>query len=333
MLVFGIHRKGILLGLALAVLPTVAWATENDESHASFGYIDTLAGLPPPPGFYVRDDVEGIFSSRINDGNGNKANINLGRRLSLPVRFRETALVDILSAAWVPDYRVPYINATIGAAAFIGYASARVGFETRIRVPERKAVNSPGFSDLNVAPIFLGFDVPKADLHFIFAPLTFVAPVGRYSSSLQSNIGLNYFSYRPSLGITYLNKTGQEVSFNLAGFVNSRNPTTKYKSGSEFYAGYAFQQYLSPRFAFGIGGYYYRQLSDDTQNGKTVASTPATDILNSGPGNRGETFAIGPIISYNPTNSLAFQAHWDHEVFSYNRDLRDLVYIRGVLKF
>ena len=107
--------------------------------------------------------------------------------------------------------------------------------------------------------------------------------------------------------------------------INSQNNATKYKSGDEFYFTYAMQQYLSPTFAFGIGGYYYKQVSDDRQNGVVVNTNRSVfpfDPLNEGAGNRGETFAIGPVVSYNYSHDLVFQGHWDHEVLAYNRLLR-----------
>ena len=327
-------RNYLGLGLAAALMlePFSAGATENDESHASFGFNDTLIGLPPAPGLYLRDDVTVQLSNRVNDQDGNKLSIRLGGN-NLALKFRENVAADVVSFAYVPDYKIPYINATVGIAAFDELASAHVGFTSGLGIPERRSQTNGGFGDLNIVPLFLGFDLPRTDFHAILAPFTFTAPVGRYSRSLSSNIGLNYYTWRPSLGITYINKTGQEASFNLGGFVNSQNQATGYKSGSEFYAGYAFQQYLSPRFAFGIGGYYYRQISDDKLHGKTVNAISAADILNGGPGNRGETFAIGPIISYNPTNSIVFEAHWDHEVLAYNRDQREIIYARGTIKF
>lgn len=186
-----------------------------------------------------------------------------------------------------------------------------------------------------MVPIFLGFDIPNTDFHFVFSPLEFTAPNGRYDKNdpIGNNIGTNYWSYRPALEFTYLNKTGQEFSLNMSASINTQNQATHYRSGDEFYFTYAFQQYLSPRLAFGIGGYYYLQTGNDTVNGKVVNSTPGSDILSSGPGNRGETFAIGPIVSYNYSHDLVFQGHWDHEVFSYNRAQRDQVYVRAAIRF
>ena len=323
---------------ALLVASVTAGATEDGQSHADLGYIDTLAGLPLAPGFYVRDDVNFQSSGRFNNGSGNGVSLNLGQQGSVGLKFRNTVEADILSIAYVPDYKIPYINATVGAAAYEFYANSNAGLSSVIGVPQASGKAENGFSDITVVPLFLGFDVPGTDFHFVFSPLEFTAPTGKYSRNqpIGNNIGLNYWSYRPALEMTYLNKTGQEFDINMSTSINSQNQATHYKSGDEFYFTYAFQQYLSPQLAFGIGGYYYKQVGNDTVNGQTVntnTSAATFDTLGEGVGNKGETFAIGPIISYNISTSIALQAHWDHEVFSFDRPQRDQVYARAAVKF
>lgn len=324
--------------VAFATVSSAARAAEFGNSHADLGYVDTLVGISPPPGFYFRDDVEVITSNRLNDRNGNKVNLDLtaigaGR---YGVKFRNTVEEDIFSFAYVPDYKIPYINATIGASAYAAVVNARAGVTTRIGIPEAAANDKAGYSDTTFVPIFFGFDIKGTSLHVILAPFDFTAPTGRYSRSdpIGNNIGNNYWSYRPALEVTYLNKTGQQLDLNLGSSFNSQNPATHYKTGNEIYFTYAAQQYLTPKFSFGVTGYYLKQISNDTVNGQVVNSSPATlDALNAGPGNVGETFAIGPVLSYNPKPYLFLQAHWDHELFAYNRYQREQVYFRGIVHF
>ena len=327
-----------ILSSAVMCGATSAGATENGQSHADLGYIDTLAGLPLAPGFYLRDDLNFQVSGRLNNGNGDQVNLNLGPRGRLGTQFRNTVEADILSAAYVPDYKVPYINATVGAAVYEFYANSNAGLTSRAGIPQARGGSVAGFGDITVVPIFLGFDVPGTDFHFVFSPLEFTAPIGRYSPSqpIGNNPGLNYWSYRPALEMTYLNKTGQEFSINMSTSINTQNDKTHYRSGDEFYFTWVAQQYLSPQFAVGIGGYYYKQVGDDTRNGQVVntnTSAATFDTLSAGPGNKGETFAIGPVVSYNYSHDIVFQAHWDHEVFSYNRAQRDQVYARAAFHF
>ncbi len=336
----GFRRHGAASVLAVWVLMAGApgRATEDGNTHADLGYVDTLAGLPLAPGFYLRDDVNIQTSGRLENQYGKPVNLNLGPYGREGLKFRATVVADIVAASYVPDYRIPYLNASIGTAAYEYVANARAEAATGLGMPDAGASSKAGFGDLTIVPIFLGFDVPGTDLHFVVSPLEFAAPVGRYDKNdpIGNNLGLNYWSYRPSLEMTYLNKTGQEFSLNMTGSVNSQNQATHYKSGDEFYFTYAAQQYFSPIFALGVGGYYYKQISDDTQYGKVVNTNMSVypfDPLNAGPGNKGETFAIGPIVSYNYSADKVFQAHWDHEVFAYNRQQRDVFYIRAALRF
>ncbi len=325
----------------IAVVTVAAWpvlATEDGNTHADLGYIDTLSGLPLAPGFYLRDDINIITSGRFNDQSGKPVNLNLGALGKYGVKFRSYAEANIFAGAYVPDYKIPYLNASIGTAFYEYFASSRAGLSTQLGLPDAGATTKGGFGDLTIVPLFLGFDIPNTDFHFNFSPFEFTAPVGRYDKHdpIGNNVGLNYWSYRPALAMTYLNKTGQEFDLNLGASFNTQNQATHYKSGDEFYFTYAIQQYMSPIFAFGLGGYYYKQVGNDTLNGVVVNSNTNVfpfDPLNGGLGNKGETFAIGPVVSYNFSQDLVFQAHWDHEIFAYNRSLKDQFFIRASVRF
>ncbi len=289
------------LSVALAFAGT-AGATEFGQSHADLGYIDTLAGLPLAPGFYLRDDINIVTSGRLNNGNGDPVNLNLGRhadRDEVPQHDRGRHPVGRLRAGLQgPVHQCHDRRCRVSRRSPTPAPVSTTG----LGIPQARATSKAGFGDMTVVPIFLGFDVPNTDFHFVFSPLEFTAPIGRYDKNdpIGNNIGLNYWSYRPALEFTYLNKTGQEFSLNMSASINTQNQATHYRSGDEFYFTYAFQQYLSPRLAFGIGGYYYKQAGNDTLNGQVVNTTPRhSTIAGAGPGNKGETFAIGPIVSYN----------------------------------
>ena len=209
---------GAVCTSALLLVAVSAHATEDGQSHADLGYIDTLAGLPLAPGLYLRDDINIQVNNRLNNGKGDPVNLNLGPQGTVGLKFRSTVEADIFSFAYVPDWKVPYLNATIGGAAYECFANSRTGLSSAIGVPEAGANSKAGFGDITVVPLFLGFDVPGTDFHFVLSPLEFTAPTGRYSKSdpIGNNVGLNYWSYRPALEMTYLNKTGQEFYINLS---------------------------------------------------------------------------------------------------------------------
>ena len=158
-----------IVGTCLTFVAAPAWATEFGNSHADLGYIDTLAGLPLAPGFYLRDDVNVTTSGRFNNQNGDPVNLNLGPLGTYGAKVRSTAVADIVSGVYTPDYRIPYLNATIGVAFYQFIASSRAELTSALGQPESSASTKGGFGDITVVPLYLGFDVPNSDFHFVFS--------------------------------------------------------------------------------------------------------------------------------------------------------------------
>lgn len=334
-------RRGVCV-VTLGSLPMLAQATENGGTNADLGFIDTLTGVPLSPGFYLRDDVNYFESHRLNDRNGDKVKVSLGALGKQPISFYNSTLANIVTAFYVPDWKLPYINATVGIGVYQVFATSRakVGFSAFGDV-RGGGQTAAGAGNLTVVPIYLGWAFPNANLYVSTAPLDFIAPIGQYNkkNEIGNNIGQNYFSYRPVLNLTYLNKTGQEFSLALNYQMNFTNPATKYKSGSEFYFNWAAQQHINTSLAIGVEGYYYRQVGNDRQNGRVVNTGPApspfqsADPFNAGPGNRGEVFSAGPVISYNLAPNVYTNFHWVHEFFSNNRKQGNSFWLRSSIRF
>jgi hypothetical protein len=326
--------------LILVAAQTVR-ATENGQSHADLAYIDTLVGMPLQPGLYIRDDVNYNYSTRFNDQNGKKVSVSAGALGSHPIKFFSSNVANVGAVTFVPEVTIPIMNATFGTALYGFYAVSRAEAQFTILGQTRGSGETRrGLGDLTIVPVFLQWSFEEANLYVKVSPLEFTAPTGLYNpkDEVGNNIGLNYWSYRPALLITYLN-WGDELSINLGSAVNSTNRATDYKSGNECYFTYVAQRHLSRNFALGIEGYYYSQISDDTEKGMTVNTTPPSnrfqsqDPLNGGRGNHGEAFALGPVVSYNPASNVFLNAHWVHELFTYNRKQGDSIWVRAAVRF
>jgi hypothetical protein len=289
----------------------------------------------------MRDDVNYNFSNRFNDQNGNKVRVSAGVLGSHPVKFLSSNLANVVAAAYVPNATIPILGATFGISMYGFYAVSRA--EAQFAVADQtqgSGETRQGLGDLTVVPLFLQWTIAKADLYVKLSPFEFTAPTGEYDPRDQvgNNIGLNYWSYRPALLTTWL-YSGNEISLNIGNSVNFVNEATNYKSGNELYFTYVLQRYLRRNLSLGIEGYYYKQITDDIQNGTIVNTTPPSnpfqseDPLNEGAGNRGETFALGPTISFRPTENVLLNAHWAHEVLSYNRKQGDSIWVRAAVRF
>ena len=319
-----------LLGIsALLAAGTGARATEYGLTHVDLGYLGILGGFAPPAGQpYLRADTNVVFSSRLNDRDGNPVRADLGPLGSHAVRFLGNTTAEVLSFAYVPDYVVPVLNARIGTAAYTFYAGARAEAQDSVlgRV-SGSGESVSGLGDTTFIPFFLNVAVPGTFLHVNLSPAEFTAPTGRYDphDPIGANIGLNYASYRPAIVATYLDPQGLELDLNAGLSFNGTNGATHYRSGDEFGMTFAALQHLSPAVAAGIEGYYYRQFTGDRLDGVVVNTVrPASafvpfDPLNQGPGNEGQVFAIGPALTYTIAPTIATDLRFQHEVFSDNR--------------
>jgi hypothetical protein len=96
-----------------------------------------------------------------------------------------------------------------------------------------------------------------------------------------------------------------------AGFTfNGENPSTDYKTGTEFHVEWAFMQHLSKTFSVGVGGYHYQQVTGDSGSGARLGPF------------EGEVTALGPVLTYTfecGKIPVTTQLEWMHEFDAVNR--------------
>jgi hypothetical protein len=115
-------------------------------------------------------------------------------------------------------------------------------------------------------------------------------PIGFWERGNLANIGFNRWAVDIGGAFTWLDpKIGLEVS-SAAGFTfNGENPTTDYKTGTEFHYEFAVVQNFSKTFGLGINGYFYDQLSGDSGRGARLGAF------------EGRVAAVGPVANLNFT--------------------------------
>lgn len=111
------------------------------------------------------------------------------------------------------------------------------------------------------------------------------APTGDYDKNRLISPGVNHWTFSPTFNATYITDSGFEVSSSFQTDFNTRNPATDYKNGVEYRHEFAVGQHVGP-FTLGLGGFYYRQFSDDDAPGletgnraRVVAAGPADQLL------------------------------------------------------
>jgi hypothetical protein len=284
----------------LAVAGTLALvnaeATEGGGSNYPQGAESYLGAAVPPPGFYVLEYVCAYSANEFRDSEGRR----------LPVNFNAHVSIAATRLIWVSEQKL--LGGQVMLHAIFPLINAG------------GSLNGTGGGDSGLGDMDVGVGLayhasPK--FHYGFAVDTF-APTGRYSKNELFNAGRNYWSMQSIAGFTYTQPRGPNADLKLMYNVNTRNHDTDYRSGNELHADYVLAWSFNPRFAAGIGGYFYHQTTDDRAPGLTV-------------GNRGHALGIGPNFKYDNGKGWFLTAKYQQEYRVRNRPSGSGLYLKAVI--
>lgn len=266
---------------------TVVHATESGLNHYPVG-VNTIAnGILPAPGQFGFYNYMQDYDSNSFVGNGG-GKIIPGFHSNIAVeapRFLYTWPITLgplhITSGIIPTL----LNVDVSAAGRHGHAN--------------------GLGDITLEPFHLSYWSPSHNLFVYFGPDIWV-PTGSYSKSSLANTGLNYYSFSPNLNLTYYPNNKWEISTSISPEFNTTNRETGYHSGSDITidAGIGYRPIESMKsLKMAVQGYYYRQLSGDSVNGREIDG-----------GFKGRAIGLGPQISYDIGHggiALKFQKEFD----------------------
>jgi len=113
-------------------------------------------------------------------------------------------------------------------------------------------------------------------------------PGASYQKGALLNVGQHYFAEGAQGAFTWLPSQGkEEFSSKFQYIFNNTDGATNYHSGNEFIWEYTGMRNVTKNLSIGAVGYFYKQTTDDLQNGVTF-----------GDGNRGRDLSVGPQVRY-----------------------------------
>lgn len=271
-----------------------AQATENGAPTTAVGVYDFGAGMmPPATPFGTLGLRTAFYSANVQkDRHGRTVDNHFSLDvLSIGVAYMRMTDHTVLGAQYGFGAVVPFfkMDASVKVPTPVGPLSLEAD-------PFRMA-------DVQLLPVILQWNL-SPNL-FINTQLQIQMPTGDYDKNRLISPGLNHWTFSPIVNATYITDSGLEVSSSFEVDVNTRNPATDYKSGVEYRHEFAVGQHVGP-WTLGLGGYYYRQFSDDDAPG-----------LQSG--NRARVLAVGPAVSYFKPGLPPFWLHVYKETGARNR--------------
>jgi hypothetical protein len=248
------------------VLPWVS--ARADEGGVPFwlsGSYSSFAAVPQQPGWYMPTQLyyyNGDASGTKEFQRGNTVDSGLSTQAAL-IFFTPT---------WVPNEKwfggQPSFSLTFGGGWNKTTADLSTSTVNGTQTLNRSDTDSGG-ADL----------YPQAQIAWTsgynnwMAYITGDMPVGSYSSTRLSNIGLGHTAIDVGGAYTYFNTTGGfETSWTLGFTYNGMNTSTNVQSGVDSHLDWAVSQFLSQNWQVGIVGYVYYQLTADTGSGDHVGS-------------------------------------------------------------
>ena len=207
-------------------------------------------------------------------------------------------------------FQSPQVQAKIAAFKRIYGDAVRLGDVVRAfgkRMARYTDDYQTGLGNSTLTPIALGYHF--GDFHL--APSFNIIIPGTYHRDSSASPSQNFFTFMPSLGLTWLPKCGFEANLVLMYDLTTINPSplfpvpNSYLSGQGLHFDYCLDYALRPDLRLGAAGYYYQQMTPDIADGFNI-------------GNHARVFAIGPAIQYNPTKALTLQVTNQWEMAAMN---------------
>jgi len=301
---YAVKKCLVIVSLVITVLlllsstSTDVSATENGGCAYPNGAEDFMAGAVPPPGTYFINYFTYYAADDFKDSKGD----------SLFPDFNLNVTGNTLRFVHITDKKV--------FGGFWGVHALLPILHVDIETPAGED-NKTGICDLIVNPFILSWHFKNWHLA---TGIDIYIPIGNYDKDDLANTSRNYWTFEPAFGVTYLSDTGFDISAKFMYDFNTENPDTDYKSGQEFHFDYTVGKHFKD-IAIGIGGFYYKQVTDDEVNGEKF-----------GDGVKGQAFSIGPVLKYD-YKKMSFTLKYYKELEVENRPEGGTFWFKFVYNF
>lgn len=308
----------VMIGLwSLAIISSLN-AEEGGTGHYVPGGLATLIDLPPTqPGWIVQP----LFLHYEGEASRSRA---------FPIAGVITAGLeaksDVLALGALYTFERKVLGAYYTVGAYLPFLSLEVSADLdTARGSRARTDRTSGVSDITLIPAMLAW---KSGSWQYSALASVYAPTGRYEVGQLANLGLNYWTFDPAIGVTYNNEKSGFTFSVLSGItINTENEDTSYKSGSVLHIEASVQQHFKHGdgfFGIGANGFIYEQITDDSGAGAVLGAF------------RSCTAGIGPVVSYiRPIGktTLVLEARWLPEFYTKRRLEGDNIWLKAALDF
>lgn len=257
-----LYRIGFGCAAALAAT-TLAHADEGGVPFWFSGQMASLSATAPSHGVTL-----GVLGIGYTGSASASKQFEIGN--NLVADLHATAPVSIFQLGYAPDAKFlgaqPYVAMAFGA----GFNQTTAGITLGDHPISLSRTDSKfGITDLYP---YVSLSWTGGVNHFMVYG-TGDIPVGAYSASRLSNLGIGHGAADIGAGYTYFNPTnGRELTAVAGVTFNTENTSSNYTNGVDAHLDWAVSQFLSESLEIGVAGYVYDQLSGDSGAGDRLGA-------------------------------------------------------------
>jgi len=303
-------RRFVVLCTALVAACCISTAAmAGGGQHYPNGAEGCFCGIAPPPGWYLVNYFMYYNTDAYMDNSGNTvaagpfANFDATVWADV-VRVLYSSEYEILGGTWMAHVFIPYLN--------VSYDSL--------------AADDAGIGDIIIDPCIVAW---HWGTYHAVAGIDIYVPLGDYERGNPASVGKNFWTIEPVFAVAGMYESGIAwnvkfmYDFNLKNddWLNPATATVgKLEPGQEFHFDYAVDYGVAPGWRVGLAGYFYMQVTDDEFDGVKI------------PDDRGQAFAIGPMVMYAHEN-MSFEGRYVWETQVENRPEGNAFWFKFVYGF
>lgn len=275
-------KKLVSLGLLVSAISTGLYASEGGTIGYPLGIDAMYSGVMLPEGLSTMVNYNYYTADRVNDSSGHQpAAIDYFKVTSHAISPR-------FDYIW-PNTRL--LGANVGSR--VTFAFPDVDVKNEIHYVGNVGGSAKGLADSTITPIMLGWH--SQQLHQT-AGLDITVPIGKYNKNNAVNVGRNSSTVAPYYAVTWFDPKW-DVSAKAIYAINQKNKDTDYRSGNGVIIESSLGYHVNRQLTAGVTGYYFKQVTDDKQNGQTYSD-----------GYRGQVMGLGPYVAYRLDSGLSLVA-------------------------
>ena len=269
-----------------------AQASQSAESIYFPGtFNDFLVALIPASGLYVRDDNT-YYNAKLDQA------VFAGKvQFDADLSF----YMNMLKIAYFTNYFIG--GGRYGYGVNLSFVAPTLKSDSIFgNINSRQTNNVLGMSDTYIIPFMLNWALNHG-VH-ITAYQAVLANTGTYDKTRILNQGRNYWAFDSDMQLTWLSKDAKkEISFTLGYIINTKNSAIQYLTGNELHLDWLLGYHFNTKYALGVTGYYYKQVSPDSGSGAILGPF------------EGESAGVGPALEFtfplnDGKNSLILITKW-----------------------